>query len=248
MSSTQNRYSSGREFEVTANLTPSWRLSLNFGNSATYSDNAFVDLQQYIKDNEARTRQILSDAGILIDSRNVASINPALNDAAKINQLKVQAAVDQWNILQTAVIPALEARGERTSTTNPAWLGSFASDYRFGSGRLKGLRVGMAVLYRPGALIGNRGADTIVDPNNPTRAIDDPSVDATTNIYDKTRISGRGSLSYGWKVGKDRAWAPRTVQIDLSIDNLFGQLRPLYGNQGAGNASSGATMLVPRSW
>ncbi len=40
----------------------------------------------------------------------------------------------------------------------------FFSDYTFQTGRLKGVRLGAGVQYRGKEYLGNRGADTIVDP------------------------------------------------------------------------------------
>jgi outer membrane receptor protein involved in Fe transport len=121
------------------------------------------------------------------------------------------------------------------------WVGNIATDYRFQSGPLKGLRVGAGVNYRGGQVAGYRGSDTIVDPNNPALAIDDPTVSAATSVYAPSYYKGVASLSYTFKLKQGRA-----LQLDFNVDNLFNRREPIYGSAG-GTIGTNATSLRPRN-
>jgi hypothetical protein len=90
------------------------------------------------------------------------------------------------------------------------------SDYRFSDGRLRGLRVGYGMQFRGPQVIGYRGADTMVNPANPTRAIDDPKVDAYTPCGRSGISSATATLGYPVKM-----FGARKVDLNLSITNLF---------------------------
>ncbi len=46
-----------------------------------------------------------------------------------------------------------------------------------------GALIGAGVRYRGEIQIGNRANDTLVDPQNPAQAIDDPAFDADSPVY-----------------------------------------------------------------
>ena len=98
------------------------------------------------------------------------------------------------------------------------------SDYTLAEGRLRGLRVGLGVQYRGRLLIGYRAADTIVDPTNSSRAIDDPAVDAYTPVYSPNDYYlTTATLGYTVRL-KNR----RELRFDLRANNLLNQQGPLY--------------------
>lgn len=249
--STITRETKGYEADITANLTPSWRLVLNAGYVDAMQSDQYPDVIRYFATQDAIARQILADAGVVINANNDASIRPDLNDPAKINLARVGAAVTGWNHLQDVFIPNTVSIKPQPIIGNSEWVGNIATDYRFRSGLLNGLRVGGGLNYRGSMVLGYRGSDTIVDPNDPTKAIDDPTVDASTPVKAPAYIKGVASLSYTFKLRHGR-----TLQLDLNIDNLFDYSKPIrsiaFGGQSAtylrprdGNISSPARTTVP---
>ena len=77
------------------------------------------------------------------------------------------------------------------------------------------MRFGIGYQYRGREVLGNRGADTIVDPANPTRAIDDPNRSASTLIYSKPDSTMTATLGYLWRL------RGRNIQLQLVVNNLL---------------------------
>ena len=236
--STRTRDVSGYELDLTANLTPNWRLILNAGKTVGEYRDQSPDIIAYFASQDAISRQILADAGVIIDAQNNASIDPAFNNPLLINVGRVTTAVNGWNTLQDVVIPNTVSIPQPI-TGNSKWVGNLASDYRFRRGLLKGLRVGAGLNYRGPMVLGYRGSDTIVNPANPATAIDDPSVDATTPVMSPSQYKVIGSLSYTIKLKHNRS-----LQLDLNIDNLLDESEPVYSTAFGGQS---ATYLRPRT-
>ena len=98
------------------------------------------------------------------------------------------------------------------------------TDYTLGASRLKGLRVGGGVQYRGKQIIGNRGADTIVNPANPGTSIDDPSVDAYTPVYSPSSYHVVvATLGYSLRLAKRRE-----LRFDLRVNNVLNDQGPVY--------------------
>jgi len=238
----------GYEFEATANLTRGWRLMTNAGYTKTYDREKNPHMQAYFLSADAGARKILTDAGILIDLANVASTQPkytdptnaAYNPALANNFTKSDVAAKAWNDLQTNLIknnPATQINQDRLGSNN--WGANIATDYTIQSGQLKRLRFGVGVKWRSGQVVGYRGGDTIQDPTDPTKAIDDPRVDASTSVFGNSFYVATGSLHYDFKL------RGKLVQFDLYIDNLLDNSDPIFGNNGLSNA--GATLFAPRN-
>ena len=243
----QNVYSTvtsetkGYELELTANFTRAWRTVLNVGHTKAKVRDQYPDIIAYFKSQDAISRQILADAGVLIDANNDASINPALNNPATINQSRVQAAVNGWNNLIDTVIPNTTAQVPQETNGSSRWVGNLATDYRFQNGPLKGVRVGAGVNYRGGQVVGYKGSDTIVNPANPAVAIDDPTVGPGDSVYAPSYYRGVASLSYTFKLKQGRS-----LQLDFNVDNLFDRREPIYGSNG-GVIGTNSTNLRPRT-
>jgi outer membrane receptor protein involved in Fe transport len=219
----------GYEFDLTANLTSSWRVIMNAGKITTKLTKQYPDSVKYFATQDATTRQILQDAGIMIDANNNAFINPALDDPTKINQTKVQAAVDAWNTLQDTTIPSITGRKDQVGGGSVPYTANFATDYRFRGGPMRGLRLGVGVNYRSGMVVGNRTNQTIPDPNNPNVAIDDPAVDEATPVYGNANYKVTGTVSYTYRFAESaHKLAPKTVTFDLFVDNLFNNREANY--------------------
>ena len=219
---TQSQVSKGIEFETTANLTPSWRLLFNFAHTRGTQNDIAPDSRAFIAAKDTVVRQILADAGVVISSGNVASINPAVNDPTRINVGAVNNAVNAWNTIQTNVIPNLVTGAQKLAGATD-YTSNLGTDYSFRAGRLKGLSAGFGVRYRGKMVVGYRGADTIVNPANPLTAIDDPSVDAYTPVYSKAHTTADVRFGYNWKL-RDR----RAVSFNLNIQNVLNNTTPMY--------------------
>ena len=72
-------------------------------------------------------------------------------------------------------------------------------------------------------MIGNRGADTMVNPANPATAVDDPKVDAYTIVYAPGYWVAAATVGYNLRATKKLA-----VRLNLSIDNLLDDAKPRY--------------------
>ena len=219
---TQTQESKGVELEVTANLTKSWRLLFNLAHTRGTQKEIAPDSRAFIVAKDSVARQILADAGVLISSTNVATINPALNDPTRINQGAVNNAVNAWNTLQTTTIPNLVTGAQKLAGATD-YTSNLGTDYTFREGKLKGLSTGFGVHYRGKMVVGYRGADTIVNPANPLTAIDDPSVDAYTPVYSKPHTTADARFGYTWKLAQRR-----TLAVNLNIQNLLNNNTPIY--------------------
>jgi hypothetical protein len=237
----------GYELDFTANLTPSWRLVLNASKNRSLLKDQFPDSLEYFKSHETVFRQILSDAGIIIDAQNNAFINPALDDPTKINQGKATSAVNAWNNLVDNTIPNINNQVIQQRQGVVPWIANLATDYRFRNGPVRGLRVGLGVQYRGPMIVGYRGNDTIIDPANPNVAIDDPSVDSTTLVMSNANYKVTGTLSYTYRFKESASRiAPKTVQFDLNIDNLLNNREANYGYSND-SATTAYTFNSPRN-
>jgi hypothetical protein len=240
----------GYEFEVTGNLTPNWRLVLNMSKADAATENYGADAVGFIKANDGLMRQILADGGILIDATSKqAFINPALNDPTKINVDRATAAVNGWNGLVNNTIPqTLEQNAMRTPELGATdrWMWNIATDYRFRSGPLRGLRVGGALNYRPGHVAGRKSGDTIINPANPAQAIDDPAVNASNPIYGSAYFMTKLSLSYSVNLKETRRFLPKTIHFDLNVDNLLDDTDAQYGYS-TGSQNTSEQVFLPRN-
>jgi outer membrane receptor protein involved in Fe transport len=237
---TQTQQSHGVEFELTANLTRSWRLLANAAYTRAWQTNTFPDSVAYAAKQDAVARQILADAGVQISSANVATINPALNDPTKINVAAVTNAVNAWNQLQTSVFPNM-VTGRQKLAGSVEQTANIGTDYTFHEGTLKGLVVGFGVHYRGRMVVGYRGSDTIVNPANPAQAIDDPTVDAYTSVFSKPYTTADARLGYAWKLSGNH-----TLRVDLNVNNVFNRRTPIYFLDVPG-AQVANTTLRPRN-
>jgi outer membrane receptor protein involved in Fe transport len=214
----QDREATGREIEITANLTNAWRLTFNVGFAKVYQTNPFQDLKKYLATNDAVLRQIVIDAGGLVSAEGLATLNAAI----PINERSpdVNTAVNNYNSLQNSRRNFID--GRRLLQDQPS--GNIYSDYSFQSGRLRGLRVGAGWQYRGKQVIGARANETIVNPANPAAAIDDPSVSIYDAVYAPASWSNAvATIGYTWRLADKRE-----VQFNLKIDNVLDQRDPIW--------------------
>lgn len=236
----RDREARGYELEAVANLTKQWRLSFNVGLPKVYETNAFRDQIAYLDKNKAVLKQIATDAGVIIDANDAASLDtsiPANNRSPDVN-----AAINSYNNLVTARKNFVSAR--RLTQDQPAV--NFYTDYTLGVTKLKGLRLGTGVQYRGKQLIGYRASDTIVNPANPATAIDNPNVDAYTPVFSpNSYYTVVATMGYTLRLEKRR-----DIRFDLRVNNLLNDQGPIYAVSTAlrplnGNLTSPARETVP---
>ncbi len=216
----RTRSGSGFEIEVVYNPSRAFRLTGSLSFPKVFESNLSPDVTAYIDKNMPLFQQIAKDAGVLIDSNNQASVD--LSIPINTRSPDATSAANAFNNI--VAFRKNVVSGKRRSQDQPL-LNLFA-DYTFQRTMLKGLRIGAGVRWRDKQIIGSRGADTIVDPANPTRAIDDPKVDAYTPVYTPNDYYiVTGTLNYTWRF-KNR----REVQANLVINNLFNDRGPQYSS------------------
>lgn len=208
----------GHEFEVTANITRGWRLTANLAFPKSLSADRYQDTWDYIGANEPTLRQIVLDTGATINAAGVAAVPAGFNLATSPD---ITTAATTWNNLQDFKrandLSLQVANNLHKFTTN------FYSDYRFPSGKLKGLRLGAGVQYRSQIQIGNRANDTIVNPANPLLAVDDPTVDGNTPVYMPAYYLVTATTGYEF------AFRNRLrLAVKLNIENLLNEDRVIY--------------------
>lgn len=212
---TAGRKTRGYEFELTANVTPAWRISANYALQNAAEVDSYADTRRYIAANDSVFRAILTDAGAAFSGGLAvvpANLDPlqspdAANAVASYNQMK--------DIAQN--LTAAEQKVARLVEAT----GNFFTDYTIQDGALKDLRLGIGVNHRGHEVIGYRGGDTI--RTGPTTTADDPAVDATTPVYRQPYQLWTGVIGYTMKV------RPRIrLRLDLQVSNLFNEDMFLY--------------------
>lgn len=216
---TVSRRTEGYEFEVTANLTRTWRLLANVAFAKASQGDTWAQTRGWFAQNQNLLKQILSDAGVGVDSNNVAAFNPG---TTVTNSVDATSARDSWNALVQALQNTTVGYQKVARLTEVT--GNLFSDYTIQTGRLKNVRLGGGVNYRGREVIGFRGADTIRNPANAAAAIDDPSVDAFTPVYRPSYYTATAMFGYSRRVRN------YPVRFDLRIENLLGEDMPLYYN------------------
>lgn len=216
----RTRSGSGFEFEIVYNPTKAFRLTGSVSFPKVYESNLYPDVKAYIDKNLGLFKQIAQDAGVLIDSNNVASVD--LSIPINVRSPDATNAANAYNNIIAFRQNIVD--GKRLSQDQP--IVNVFADFTLQRTRFKGLRVGAGVRYRGKQIIGSRGSDTIVDPTNSARAIDDPKVDAYTPVYTPSDYYiVTATLNYTWRF-KNR----REVQANLVINNLLNDRGPQYSS------------------
>ena len=215
----RDREAKGYELEAVANLTKQWRLSFNVGLPKVYETNAFRDFIKFYDANKGALKQIVQDAGGLVDAADVATVDNAI--AVNNRSPDVNTAVNSYNNLRIARQNVVNQR--RIVQDQPAV--NLYTDYTLGFSKLKGLRLGGGVQYRGKQIIGYRGSDTVVNPASPATAIDDSNVDAYTPVYSPASYY-TVVATLGYTV---RLQQKRELRFDLRVNNLLNDQGPIFG-------------------
>jgi hypothetical protein len=236
-----DRATEGYEAEIVANLTRSWRLTLNVGTSHATQTDAYRDTRAWLASNDTVLRQILGDAGVTFDASGAASV-------PKTTPVSIDATTgaNAWNAIRTSA--ASWVSGSQLLTRMVKYTANAYTDYRFEEGALKGLRVGAGIQYRGPQVLGYRGADTIPDPTAPTtKAIDDPTVDAYTVIW--ARSYGLATFTAAYPV---KLFRTHKVEFNLSVSNALDYQQPIFSSVGTrpygDSLASPARVSVPLAY
>ncbi|MSU49223.1 MAG: hypothetical protein EXS37_09095 [Opitutus sp.] len=222
----QDRQARGYEVEVTANLIKGLRIIGSASRPNVYGANAFQLTRAYIERNADNFKLIAQDAGAKIDASNVATVDTAVPADIRPD---AQTAADAYNTIFTNYRNLNITR--TTGLNQPLY--KFFGDYTVQAGKFKGVRLGAGVQYRGREVLGNRGADTIVDPANPTRAIDDPTRSSSTLIYSpKGDATVTATFGYLWRFNN------QNVQLQLVINNLLNDRSVYWTTSTNGTATS----------
>ena len=225
----------GSEIEVVGRISRGWRVMVNFGTAKVFTFNRYQQTKGFVLENANFYRQVLEEAGGRLDTTRasgdipgVAVVNPAVT--AAIPSQQAGAVLDYNNIWANYALAA----GDQPVAGNSRMTVNAFSDYTIQTGRLKGLRLGLGVRAPGRDYMMSRAGDTIVDPANPTRAIDDPSVDQTTPVYYRLPITATATLAYTMRV---KGWGRldgKEMSFNLVIKNLLDERRPVItGTQGS---------------
>jgi len=206
----------GWELEVTANLTPQWRLMLNAAMPESYQTNPNKESRAYFATNATTLRQIITDAGGTFNG-DIATFT-AVVPPGQPNE--GPGAVTAWNTIQNTLASITTEPQKRTRLFDVT--ANFYTDYAFRE-RLKGFKLGGGFNYRGHQVIGYRGADTIRNPANAAQAIDDPGVGPTDVV--ETDPYFTGTLTFGYS---RRLFKRYNLTVSLKIDNVFDYDKPLY--------------------
>jgi outer membrane receptor protein involved in Fe transport len=149
---TRDEDSTGYEFEVVANITDNWRLSMNYSDNKTIRTSMGSELLNYVDENRAfwsegdRARMILDDPGFLVDE--AIDANDGVTSIAEyIEYIDVE-------LEDTLVKPnGAQALGSPTKSMN------LITNYSFREGALKGVSIGGGARWRGKQVVGYTSAD-----------------------------------------------------------------------------------------
>lgn len=213
----------GYEIDIVANLTKNWRLTANAGVPQNLTYNSRKDEFAYLAANEATLKQIVLDAGVLIDASNVATVDTSIPVGNRSPDAATAATA--WNGI--VLFKATNDPKAQSYSDQPKFTSNIFTDYRFTRGPLKNLRVGGGVQFIGRTAIGNRGGDTIVNPADSTKAIDDPAVSIATRIYRPSYYTATFTSGYHFKLNNGLP-----VDLHFRIGNVLGNDDLIYVGAG----------------
>lgn len=220
ISDIRDRSTVGYELDVTANLTRSWRLMLNGSLPKAYQENALSKTREWFTTNDEVLRGILSDAGVLVDDTGNAYLDPSITDPLQMSPDRT-GGMNAWNALRGWL--ATLTTGKQKIQRLHEYTANVAMSYGFDQGVLKGFGATGGVKFRGKEVIGYRTSDTMLDPANPARVIDDPSADEYTPVYNRGYAEATAGISYRTKF--TNGWV---MKVNLRVDNMLDEDRPRY--------------------
>jgi hypothetical protein len=199
---------------------------LNVGSARAFTFHRYPLSKTFIQENAEAYRQVLEDAGARLNGTaqpngapGLAVVNTAVTAAVPAEQTK--AVINYNNIWANYAL----IRGDQPAQRQDRITLNIFFDYTVQSGWARGLRLGLDAQAPGRNFVGSRSADPIVDPANPTRAIDDPNVDQTTPVYVKRPIIVTATLGYTLRPAN---WRGRSLAFQLVIKNLLNDQTVVY--------------------
>jgi outer membrane receptor for ferric coprogen and ferric-rhodotorulic acid len=248
-----SRQTEGYEIELVANPLRGLRVSANFAVPYAVLDGGWTETRAYIAQFEPQLKQIVEDSGAIIDSTTNRARSRTAADGPPAAGIDAGNAALGWNSMQDFKRAATGSSVKETRLAQ--YTANLFLDYTLQTGRLKGLRLGTGVQLRGKSIGGNRGTDTMRDPNNPSAAIDDPTVGSTDYVWADGYYQVTGTLGYDFKLPHNRR-----MRVDLRVNNLTDFSKPLYNastqrivggdvtNPARRNEVDSAYYLRPRYW
>jgi hypothetical protein len=230
----------GYELEIVGRITRGWRLSGSLGTAINTDYDRWKNTRPYVLSRKDEFLDVLKAAGGTLDtsrkpengSRKVddapgyAIADPAITDAMIViaggSTSQRQKAIDNYNniwVRYDTILTLKDTVGLKRLTAK------LVTDYTFQTGALKGLRLGLAANYVDRDKVGDRGGDTIINPDfDPSKPItntnrqwkDDPDVDNNTPVWIKRPLEVRGMLGYSMRLRSGRE-----LEFQLNIINLL---------------------------
>lgn len=221
----RNREFEGWEIEITANPSPALRLTGSIAFNDAVQVDANADARSYWAGNQADLKAVLQDAAIIVNASGNAEFAAGVpgNDPRRPSNGEHQSALNSYNALVTRVAgytPDAQPLPFSTRT-----VGKLFADYTLQSGPVKGLRVGAGLQYVGRTVLGNRGADRIVDPANPNNSVDDPDFGPYDAVYRDPYTVANLTFGYQYKLNEKV-----TLMFRLNVDNLLDYDKPIYTN------------------
>ncbi len=216
-----SRKTEGYEFEVVANPVRGLRISANYALPKATLEGGFADTRAYIAQFEPVLKQIVEDAGAIIDPTTNRARSRTAADGEPAAGIDAGNAALGWNSMQDAkrAMTASSTRENRSAK----YTANLFVDYTIQEGRLKDLRFGAGANFRGRSIVGNRGTDTVRDPANPLLAIDDPAVGASDYVWADGYHTVTATLGYQFRLPRKL-----TLRVDLKVDNALDFDRALF--------------------
>jgi len=218
----------GYEIEIGGTPLPGLRLSLN--GSVSISLTEFGDryplTKGYMLDpsTAAMMKMLLEHGGGSLDTtqkpldanNDPVTAAPGLAIATPIAGANIgNDTTSVVNAYNNAWITYAQIISQTQSTRQPSnQSANLYADYSFQSGVLQGLRVGAGLQWQGDRRVGSRGNDTILNPLDPTVAIDDPAYDSQSYVWDMGAYRTQMNIAYPYRLENGN-----TLNLSLRIDN-----------------------------
>jgi outer membrane receptor protein involved in Fe transport len=240
----QVRRNQGYELELSVEgMIPGLRITAN-GSYGWFSAAEVGPLiREYFPKHVDTYRRVLEDAGGLLDTTQkpigapsapgLAVINPAITAAFPDDQADaVDAYNNMWRAWETLTAGAQTGGRDGTLRTPTQPQMNIVVDYTLQRGLLAGLGMSGGIQWQGRVPLQNRGNQTIIDPNNPSRAVTDPSVSSFDYRFQKGAYQAQANLRYTWNLDNGNS-----LRLALRVDNPMNYYPPVAGDASLGGGT-----------
>lgn len=245
----QSAKNRGIELEIQGQLAKGLRMMINFGTGKVENYERFPLARGFVLENAAAYKQVLEDAGGLLDTTQkpsnaphapgLAVINPAVTPAVSAERTN---AVNDYNniwINYETILNDTPLRGTNRKTAN------VFLDYIVQTGRFKGVSFGLGGQYRGTNFLQYRTADTIVSQTNPNVAIDDANLGTNDGVYVKLPTIFTATAGYTLRLKSGARWQPNQIVFQLRLRNLTNNQQVVYQDAGLQARPPGGDITKP---